>query len=289
MEIKFGANEQPVPTAAAPAVPETPTTAPAGPGVPAVLTPAGAVSTPARNPLLGEFIPGFEDIILPRLNIVQNIGKLSEHYTKGSLIFNQQDELFVPPDVVNGEVNRAATPPVLVTVLGFCPMRYVEKVVGGGKGLMVNSEAAVVASGGTLDYQEWKLKQAAGMKRFERLADAVIVIERPERFPNDESIFNYEVDGKQYVIAKWALRGTSYTNAAKRVFFTAFRTGCLMKGGYPSWSYAVSTRQESYDTGNKAWVPVCIANKKSTPAFMEFARTVLSTPPPSVGSADDGE
>ncbi len=286
MECKFGVNEQPVPTAAAPAAPATHTQT----QLPATRPTQTSVAT--NNILRGEFIPTFDDIILPRLNIVQNIGKLSEHFSKGSIVFNQQEEIFAPP-VVNtetGAVTRPATPPVILTVLGFCPIRYVEKVPGGGKGLMVNTESAVTAAGGTLDYQEWKLKQAAGMKRFERLADAVVMIERPDRFPNDESIFNYEVDGKQYVIAKWAMRGTSYTEAAKRVFFTAFRTGCLMKGGYPSWSYAVSTRQNSYDTGNKAWVPVCVPSKKSTPAFMEFARTVLTAPPPSAaGAADDPE
>jgi hypothetical protein len=52
-------------------------------------------------------------------------------------------------------------------------------------------------------------------------------------------------------------------------------TGKPISGGYPTWSYAVSTKEKSFPNGNASWVPVIVPNKKSSPAFLEFAREVL--------------
>jgi hypothetical protein len=305
-EVKFGINEQPVaaPVAVSPTVAETMTAAaapvsgaegkaavvaetvaaatapPAAPGA-AFLAPSvrGTTALGPSGLVLGDKIPDFSEIILPRLNIVQNIGKLQESFDNGALVLNQQDALFIPPLVNSktGIVEREATPPVRLTVLGFRPTRYCEKVPNGGKGMIVNTEADVRNNGGTLDYAEWNLKKAAGMKRFEPLADALVAIERPAMMADDDTVFVYEVDGKKLALALWALRGTAYTAAAKRVFFTARACGCLRQG-YPTWQYDVSTREETYDSGNRAWIPVCLPKVKTTPVFMDFVRSVLSAP-----------
>jgi len=294
MEVKFGVNEQTVADAMSaktttvvcpPADPApAPTERKANPTVPgsaflATTVRSGNMAMGPTGLVLGDKIPDFQDIILPRMNIVQNIGKLKDSFDSGALVLNQQDALFIPPAVnaKTGIVERESTPPVFLTVLGFRPTRYCEKVPGGGKGMIVNTEADVRSNGGTLDYAEWNLKKAAGMKRFEPLADALVAIERPASFVDDDSVFVYEVDGKKIALALWALRGTSYTTAAKRVFFTARAVGCL-RGGYPTWQYAVSTREETYDSGNKAWIPVCLPKVKTTPVFMDFVRSVLSAP-----------
>jgi hypothetical protein len=301
-EVKFGINEQPVaaPVAAIPTVAETMSEAegkaafaaetvaksgdpsPSTPVAPAPGLPAVRNTNTAMGPaglMLGDKIPDFSEIILPRLNIVQNIGKLKDEFPNGAIVLNQQNELFIPPlmNVKTATVERPATPPVKLVVLGFKPTRYCEKVPGGGKGMIVNTEDAVRNNGGTLDYGEWNLKKASGMKRFEPLADALVAVEKPAEFPDDDTVFVYEADGKKYALALWAMRGTSYTAAAKRVFFTARVAGCL-RNGYPTWQYDVSTREETYDSGNKAWIPVCIPKAKTTPAFLDFVRSVLSAP-----------
>jgi hypothetical protein len=132
--------------------------------------------------MLGDTIPDFKDIILPRLNIVQGVGNLKDQFPQGAIVFNQSTVLFVPPDIdpQTGNVRRAATAPVGITVLGFRPSRFVEKIEGGGKGLIVNTEAEVRSNGGTLDYKEHKLKKASGMRLFQVLAEGLVAIERPE-------------------------------------------------------------------------------------------------------------
>jgi hypothetical protein len=225
--------------------------------------------------VLGDKLPDFKDIILPRINLVQNIGQMKESFDSGQLIFNQAVVLFTPPTIKGGEVTIPGTPPVNMTVLGFRPTRYCEKVTGGVRGLIVNTEEEVVRAGGTLDYKEWELKKASGMKRFEPLADMLVAIERPESCKENEADFCYEVGGKNYALALWALRGVCYTAAAKRVFFTHRAVGCLRKG-YPTFTYAVTTRMDNYSGGNSAWVPVCVPTTKSTPEFLAFVQSILN-------------
>lgn len=297
MEVNFAKNPAAAPTTpaatVAPPPAETTATPPAEPTAPASAPATAPVSQcPACRPatsnfslgpsglVLGDKLPRFDEIILPRLNIVQNIGQLKDSFINGSLVLNQQLALFIPPAVnaKTGVTERPATPPAIITILGFRPTRYCEKIEGGVKGIIVNTEEEVRLAGGTLDYQEWKLKKDSGMKRFECLADAMVAVQRPELAADDDTVFNYEVGGQKYALALWAMRGTSYTAAAKRVFFTARATGCLRKEGYPSWAYAVTTREETYPGGNKAWIPVCLPCRRSTPEFIDFVRQVLNAP-----------
>ena len=288
MEVSFAADAQPATDIQATAVvqPPTPTagTAPAQ----TAPTPTAALATtqspglpaPASSLLLGDKLPDFKDIILPRVNIVQNIGTLNETFESGLLLLNQNQNqvvLFMPPGDIDPKTKlakRPALPPVNMTVLGFRPTRYTEKVEGAARGMLVNTEQEVRANGGTLDYAEWKLKKSSGMRYFQPLADAVVVIRRPDSVADDDTVFSYEVDGAKYVLALWAMKGTAYTAGAK-VFFTARLCGCLRQQGYPSWNYAITTFEKPYQGGNKAWVPVCIPVAKNTPAFLDFVRSII--------------
>lgn len=260
---------------------------------PQALVPVSPVGVPAQSPglLLGDKIPDFSEIILPRVNLSQNIGKLKDSFPPGSVVLGQQVLLFCPPDVdvETGNVRRAATPPVTITVLGFRPTRFCEKVEGGGRGIIVTSEDQVRANGGTLDYQEWKLKKAQGMKRFEPMADALVLIERPPITKDDDTVFIFPAGGKKYAVALWAMRGVSYTAAAKKVFFTQRSIGTL-RGGYPTYGFNVTSRMDTYTGGNTAWVPVCVVKEKSSPEFLELARAIIggSIQPPSVDPAAAG-
>lgn len=246
-----------------------------------------AVAVPNRSTalspvglVLGDKIPDFNDIILPRLNIAQNIGELGTTYNPGTVLFNQSTVLYVPAFVhpKDPSQNTPASKPFNMICLGFRPTRYVEKVEGGGRGIIVNTEAQVREAGGTLDYQEWQLKKAQGMKRFEALAEALIAIERPETCADDDSVFVYPVDGKKYALALWGMKGTSYTEAAKKVFFTNRSVGCLREG-YPTRVFAFSTRWKTFGASNGAWVPVLIQSDKTSPEMLAWVAGVLNAPP----------
>lgn len=302
MEVTFGANEQATPVqeaeAAKPVIEAevvkeqvTPTpaaTAPAPTMAVAVVPPPQVPVQYDPAPVLGDYIPDFNDIILPRLNIVQNIGTLKESFQPGELTFGQQIVLFTPPRVNSktGAIETQGTKPVTLTIIGFkMPIRFVEKIVGGVRGLIVNSEEEVRKAGGTLDYNEWNLKKEQGMKRFEPLAEALCAVERPEHCPDDGTTFVYSVGDKKYAFCWWAMKGTIYTEAAKRVFFTARRTGCLIKG-YPCFSYSVSVTEKPYPNGHKAWIPVCLPKEKNSPEFLALVKDFLN-PTPCENAAPD--
>lgn len=236
-------------------------------------------SLPAPTGLvLGDKLPEFKDIILPRLNIVQGSGELKNSFPMGAIVFNQAVILYDPP-VINAKTSiqeKTGLPPFTLTVLGFRPTRYVEKIEGGERGLLLDTEQQVRAAGGTLDYKEWILKKNDGMKRFEYLADAVVVIERPDHVADDDTVFVYPVEGKKLALALWSMKGTAYTAAAKRVFFTARSMGCL-RNGYPTYNFFVSTRKET-GHGNTWFVPVCLPKAKTSLEFLAFAAGILNAP-----------
>lgn len=293
MEVSFAKNPEANPSTPVIEVAATVTPAPAPTTAPAPAAPAAApaaapqVLVPATVPapgavakktmLLGDVLPDFSEMILPRVNLVQNIGTLKDSFLPGTLLYNQQNPLFIPGRIneKTKTVERPATAPITVTFMGFRPTRFVEKVIGGGKGLMVNTEAEVTAAGGTLDYTEWNLKKASGMKRFEPLADGMVLIERPEIVADDDTVFVYEIEGKKYALALWAVRGTSYTALCKRVLFPARRMGALRIGGYPSWNYSLASAEVPFGP-NMSWIPTAVPKAKNSPAIINFIRSILT-------------
>lgn len=279
--VKFGAGEQPV-AAEAPKANPAETSAPA----------SQALAT-RQSFIVADYIPTLADIKFPRLSIVHPLSATAGTFHVGSLLFDARLSLFVPPDINpdNGEVRRAASKPATITVLGFRPTRYVEKVKFGDEARIVNSPEEVAKAGGTLDYKEWELKKdSSGMVLFQTLADAVIAIEKPEHVADDDSVFIFPVDGKKYAVALWALKGSAYTELAKGVFFAAKQLGVL-RSGYPTHSFYVSTKLKPKGK-NKVWCPYAIPAIKSTPAFLDFANNVIGGSmeiPPATGAAEDSE
>jgi hypothetical protein len=183
--------------------------------------------------------------------------------------------LYDPPIINNGTVVKAGSQPLNITVLGFKNKRFVEKVAGGAKGQICQTEAEVIKAGGTTSWQEWDLKKAEGMRLFQPLAEALIAIAKPEAIPDDGTTFVYDIEGSKHALALWGMKGTAYTGGAKR-FFTEYRMGCL-RAGYPTFSWNLSTKLAKYGE-NFVFIPVLVPRAKSTPAFMEFVREVLTNP-----------
>lgn len=223
--------------------------------------------------------PRMDQVIMPRLNLVQSTGTLKDQFPQGSIVYAQSLVLFEPP-VINlktSAVEKPGTPPVTITAIKFNPERFIEKVEGGIGGQIFNTEDEVRAAGGTLSYKEWELKKASGLKRFGPMAESLFAIERPDCCADDDSTFIYECDGKKYALALWSLTWTNYTSVAKGTFYTQRAMGCL-KNGYPTYSFSLSTRLSPPKNGNRWHQPVLIKNKPSTPAFLEFAASILNSP-----------
>lgn len=231
-------------------------------------TPTAVVQSDSPSIFNDEDI-GFDDIRLPRLNIVQKVGDLSNIFTPGEIVLNQSAVIHEPADPVK---NKVGNKPLIITVLGFKKRQFCEKVVGGDMGLLVNTEAEVVAKGGTLDYKEWQQSNGA-KKYFQRLATALLLVQKPEHYQDtDDLMFPYECEGKKYALALYSMKGTSYTNAAKHIY-TARKIGHL-RPGYPVQAWSLTTKLEKFGD-NYAHIPIIKPGPKSTEAFLTFAREVL--------------
>lgn len=268
-EIKFGSENgaAPAPTieVKATVVTQEPTTEP---------TQAVAVRGGFK---LGDRLPGFRDVILPRLNLVQNMGELKESFPVGALVFDKSTVLYTPPviDAKAGTITKAATAPLVLYVIGIVSERFAEKVVGAIGGITVDTEDEVRANGGTLDYKEWKAKEKEGMRRFEPLVELLLAIEKPSEVNDENSVFGFDVGDKKMAIGFWSCRGVVYTHAVKKVFNFHRLAGCL-KDGYYTNGFSVTTRNEKWSNGNAAWVPICVPCKtKSSPEVLEFVRNIV--------------
>lgn len=259
-------------------------TAPATTAV-TVAAPAGPVAV-ANNPVaLDDDNIGFEDIILPRINIVQKVGDLSNIFNGGEIVLNQQQVIHEPAFIHPSDPtqNTPGTGPLIFTVLGFRRRQFTEKVAGGKLGLLLNNESEIAAKNGTLDYKEWqqsvdasKLPGGAPAKRlFQRLATALCLVQKPAHVSDDDHVtFPYEFEGQFYCLVLWSMKGTAYTHAAKHLF-TARKIGHL-RTGYVAQQWSLTAKLEEFN-GNFAYVPVIKPAAKNTAGFQKFARELLGS------------
>lgn len=223
---------------------------------------------------------GFDEVILPRINIVQKVGEMSNIWTPGEIVLNQQRAIYTQPVAVNGVITKPGTDPLTIIVLGFQKTRFVEKVSGGAQGAIVDSLEEVQKLNGTLEYREWQEKSKANIpvKLFQRLSTALLLVERPASVDDqDNLLFSYEFQGKFFALALWSMKGTAYTNGAKRMF-TDRKLGHLRAGGYSSYTYLLSTKLETYKftgTENYAHIPVLKPGQRTSPEFQAFVKEVL--------------
>lgn len=276
------ANATPVSApAAVPAVPAAP--AAAAPHVTPALAGTALAVAPAAGAVVEHRAPasygddsddvGVEDINLPRLNIVQKVGDLSNQFTEGDIVLNKESVILKSPKT--DKSNKG----LRIVVCGFRKDRYAEKTVGGAKGDIVDSEAEVFAKGATTDWNESK---ATGKKLYQTLAECLVLIEKPDDV--DDPAFSYFVEGKAYALAVWAQKGTAYTNGTK-ILRTARKAGWLkdefnpdgtqkVKRGYSHGVWELRTELGQYGT-NFAWKPVLRRTEYTSPALQQFAAQVL--------------
>lgn len=233
------------------------------------------------NPVVNDFIPSFGEMRLPRLNIVHGIGKMKENFTVGSLVYNQQFELYVPK-----QGKHEATPPVEIVILGWLPLRYAEKTAE-GRGMLVNTEEEVRMAGGTLDYREWMEKKELGIRRFEPLMEAVLLAKRPEFAKDDDANFPFAIDDQRYLLALYAMKGMAYNNAAKGLF-TLRNVGCLRERGYPSYSFQVTVEWKATTGDRGSFIPVFKPYQKTSEAFQKFAIELINGPQTPQSGTEDG-
>jgi hypothetical protein len=206
----------------------------------------------------------FSDLVLPRLNIVQKVGDLSQVFEPGTLCLGK---------------TVALDQPAILAVASFAPKRFVEKIEGGGaQGRIAKTPQEVVQMGGTIDYNEAK---ETGRPLFQTLATALCVLRKGADDPSE--VFAFEApDGERYALVLWSMKGSAYTNAAK-ILFTARKTGLFGIGkrsrmitGFLNEFISLETEAKKYQGGNWAMIPVINIHSETTEAFRAWVHGMLS-------------
>ncbi len=262
------ADAKTITAAPAPAIPSQPTQevaapAPAAPTTTAVVV-APAPGVPATsNPGYydDENIPA-SDLKLPRLNIVQKVGELSNNFAGGTVVLDGNLTLV---DAPKGPAESAA---FRFLVIGLQDKRFVEKVEGGLRGNSFTKEEEVVKAGGTLDYNEAKASNGA-KPLYQTMVTAMVIIEKPDSV--NPNAFPIEYNGKKYALALYSMKGTSYTNAAKHLY-TARKFGNCKNGFRFGW-WTMTSRLKA--AANSYFIPTVRQQEESTPEFRAFLGTLL--------------
>lgn len=227
------------------------------PEAPSPTTTAVATIQKASPPSIfgGDDSIDFRDVVLPRINLVQKVGELSNNFPPGSLV---------------ADLSLVLPQPIEAYFLGFRPTRFVERVQGGGMGNICNTEAEVVEAGGTLDFNT-AAKTEKPWYQFE--ATAILIVKKPSEV-TDDALFPYEFDGAKFGIFAWSMKGSAYTAGVKPLK-TAKKISYLRRG-YHTFAHKVSGSLEKFRTGNSAYVPKIEKGAETSPQFAEFIQAILS-------------
>ncbi len=199
--------------------------------------------------LEGDF--GQEDMLLPSLKLIHPTSELSEQFTAGSFVLN--DELLLSD----------GTAPINLTVLTFRKL-YRENIpyTSDEKPRVCSTAEEVEALGGVIG---WNKNSTA--PRFAAMAELSVLIEGTP----DSPLFPYDFEGKAYGLGHFVLRKSAY-NEAGRAVVTVAKTA-LRDGLYVAEWELISKRIKV--GGNPIFVPHLRLSRKHSEAFIRFVQELM--------------
>lgn len=183
-----------------------------------------------------------DDIILPRVNLVQKSGKLCDDFAPGSFLFEKQVVLAKPGEEFS------------FVVLGHSKY-YQEKVEYGSSefGRRANTEEEVRELGGTTT---WGINDKP---YFQPVADLLIAVKAPENLDEEaDSLFPFPYKDEKYAVGVYTVAASAYTSLAKRIFTDSLYT---LKAGLHLGEYSVKSELKR-NAANSWYVPVAGIPKK---------------------------
>ena len=287
MKVSFDKNQpvaetQTVPTPVPGVTIDCPTTAVPGASVeerPANSSTALAPRPESPHAIFDDAAIGFEDIVLPRINIVKRVGDLSLVFQPLEIVLDQTHVLYSP-----AKAGQPAATPLNMAVIGFKRTSFVEKVDGGAMGLVCRTREEVVKCGGTLDYKEWQESVKANkadasvniLRRFDYMTTALVLIEKPATFPDlNKTVFPYEADGKQFVLAFFTMKASDYNAGAKTIFtFKKTRSFANPKAAFSDNYFTLATEMKKFPSGNSSPVPDISPSAPVGPELASLIETI---------------
>ena len=193
---------------------------------------------------------GEDDIVIPRMALVQNVGELADLFSPGGVVFNKEVMLS------DGSV------PIELTVLR-AHKQFVEALDydSGERPQVFNTLEEVTAAGGTVN---WVGNQKP---TYNPVLHTHVVFKAPAGL---DYAFPLEYKGEPYGMALWTLRGMAYTRCGKNIL-TASKFS--LRDGLLHGKWMLTTKREKVGR-NTIIVPVLRNVGRNTPDFVDFLRTL---------------
>jgi hypothetical protein len=187
-----------------------------------------ALAFPATSGLEGEI--NTADFQIPKLNIANKTGELSNEFPPGSIVFRKE--------VAVGDQKKPAS-----LVLLRLSKKYMQRLPYGTdeRPKIFATAADVRTAGGTLDITE------SDMDVYDPILTVTAAVQAPEK---NHPLFTFEHKGNHYALAQMLLAKSAYNNAGKQLITeaaTALRTG-LAFGKYELTTSIRSNQMGSWFT-----------------------------------------
>lgn len=185
------------------------------------------------------------DILIPTIRLVQKTGELAELHTPGSWVLNQEELL------------SDGSTPLKLTVLNFRKY-FSENIPYGGdeQPRIAVSLKDVLEMDGTTEWQD------NIPPTFVPVGEATVLVEG-----KNEALFPFEYDNSRYALARWTMRKTAFTRAARKII-TEAHIG--LKDGLQWGSWELSSGKAIAGT-NKYFVPVLTLAGRHDEKFANWA------------------
>lgn len=191
-----------------------------------------------------------DDIVIPRVNLVQNVGELADLFPSGAVTYNKEVQL------------SDGTTPIEITVLRARKQFYEALDFDSGERPQVfDTLEEVKAVGGTV---EWVGNQKP---TYTPVLHTHIVFKAPAGL---DYAFPLEYKGESYGLAVWTLRGVAFKRAGRNIL-TASKFS--LRDGLFHGKWELTTKREKV-ARNSFVVPVLRNVGRNTPDFVEFLRTL---------------
>jgi hypothetical protein len=199
----------------------------------------------------GEYTP--RDYTIPKLNLVNKTGDLSNTFNPGSFVYNKE--------VVIGDGKK----PAIITIKRIAKFYLQDLPYGSGetpKNFV--SIRDVRAAGGALatdmDVEE-------GADRYSEAMTCIVLVKSLEK---KHPLFPFEYGGEYYALAQWLLTKSAYKQTGRKLFTDS---QLALRDGIDTASYELVSSIRTNSQGSW-YVPVVKLGAKHDAKFIEFVRSL---------------